>query len=354
MIRFTYKKIGKKDILLLDKNYAKLSFNDISYDIANLNEINIFCITKILKNFFRYFLKYSLRDIYLKSLVEIHSPKMVISHNLEGYSYRIKYLCEKIFCVTYQHSFFYEVEKEFYKKNFGGKSCDLFITYHSDDTKFLSQLIKSRFISLGSVKNNEIVLKKNNEKNIPLLLISEYRKNPSKLHLDKQIKLCQYIREFSKNRNIVPHVALSSNREDKNKYNFLEEELNFFKKYLKDFNWKKENSFISASKSNLIICLSSNMGIEILSRGYKIVFFNLIGDEDKLQVNPYLIKKRPNYFFSNLDDKETIKKLNYYFDLNLKQWEKESDFLNNSVLFDENNVLFKKEIKKIITSDEKN
>ena len=32
------------------------------------------------------------------------------------------------------------------------------------------------------------------------------------------------------------------------------------------------------------------------------------------------------------DDKETIKKLNYYFDLNLKQWEKESDFLNNSVI----------------------
>ena len=40
----------KKDILLMDRNYSKLSFKDISYDVANLKEINFFCINRILIN----------------------------------------------------------------------------------------------------------------------------------------------------------------------------------------------------------------------------------------------------------------------------------------------------------------
>ena len=70
----------------------------------------------------------------------------------------------------------------------------------------------------------------------------------------------------------------------------LSSELDFFKKTLREFEWTYENNFISASKSNLIICLTSNMGIELLSRGFKTIFFNLIGDEDILQINPYLKK----------------------------------------------------------------
>ena len=114
----------------MDKNYSKLYFKNITYENANLKEINIFCLKRILINLTKYFFRYSLKDIYIKSLVETYAPKIVISQNLDGYAYRIKYLCKKIFCITYQHSFFYEDEKALYKKLFKGSSCDLFITYH--------------------------------------------------------------------------------------------------------------------------------------------------------------------------------------------------------------------------------
>ncbi len=337
----------------MDKNYSKLSFKNISYENANLKEINIFCFKRILVNLIKYFFKYSLNDIYIKSLVETYSPKIVISQNLEGYAYRVKYLCDKVFCITYQHSFFYENEKALYKKLFKGSKCDLFIAYHDDDIKYLSSLIKAKFISLGSVKNNEINLEKIDFKKIPLLLISEYRQNPSKLHLDKQIELCNYIKKFCKIKNIIPHVALSANREDKSKYDFLKEELNFFKKHLTNFYWENENSFVTANNSNLIICLSSNMGIETLSRGFKTIFFNLIGDKDKLQINPYLSKTKPDYFFQQLSEKEILKKLIYYFDLSNEKWKKDSNFKKNGIFFDEGNIFFKKEVIKILNENSK-
>ena len=332
----------------MDKNYSNLSFDDVSYEVANLKQINLYLTKRIVLNFLKFFLKYSISDIYIKSLVEAYSPKIVISHNMEGYAYRIKYLCNKIYCITYQHSFFYENEKDIYSKNFKDKACDLFISYHPDDTKFLSKLIKSRFIALGSIKNNEIVLEKNINRKIPLLLISEFRRNPSKLHYKKQIELCLYVKEFAKRKNIIPHVALSANRSDKDRYNLLKEELKFFKKYLDDFKWNKEDSFVTANKANLNICLTSNMGIELLSRGYKTIFFNLIGDSDHTQVNPYLIKKKPEYFFIKLSKEEIIAKLNYFFDLKFHDWSKESNYSKNSIPFDERNIYFKKEIKKIL------
>ena len=201
---------------------------------------------------------------------------------------------------------------------------------------------------MGSIKNNEIYLINQDQKDIPILLISEYRANPSNLHLEKQIELCKYIKEFCKIKNITPHVALSSSRKDKIKYNFLDEELNFFKKHLTNFNWKNEDSFVTANNSNLIICLSSNMGIETLSRGFKTIFFNLIGDEDQFQVNPYLTKSKPDYFFQNLDEKDIIKKLIYYFNLSNEEWQKGSNFKKNGIIFDEGNTLLKKELKKFL------
>ena len=77
-------------------------------------------------------------------------------------------------------------KKRTYKKRFKGTSCDLFITFSIKDTEFLSQFIKSKFISLGSLKNNEINLQRNNVK-IPILLISEFRQK-EKHYIIKNLK----------------------------------------------------------------------------------------------------------------------------------------------------------------------
>ena len=58
---------------------------------------------------------------------------------------------------------------------------------------------------------------------------------------------------------------------------------------------------------------------------------DVIGDEDKFQVNPYLTKSKPDYFFQNLDEKDIIKKLIYYFNLSNEKWQKGSNFKKNSI-----------------------
>ena len=80
-------------------------------------------------------------------------------------------MCSNIFTIIYQHSFFYENE-ELYIKKFNGLSCDLFITYNQIDEDFLSKLISSKYLNLGSVKNNELILNDYKNKQIPLLIIS--------------------------------------------------------------------------------------------------------------------------------------------------------------------------------------
>ena len=85
MKKIVIKKIKRKDILLFDKNYSNLSFINFSYEVVNFNEINLYCLINFLKNTFRFFFKYSIKDIYLKSLVELYNPKVVIDHEITGF-----------------------------------------------------------------------------------------------------------------------------------------------------------------------------------------------------------------------------------------------------------------------------
>ena len=98
-------------------------------------------------------------------------------------------------------------------KRFKGTS-DLFITFSIKDTEFLSQFIKSKFISLGSLKNNEINLQRNNVK-IPIPLISNLDKKKTLHYKIKEIT--QLTRIFCVKNKIIPFVAINSMRKDKRK-----------------------------------------------------------------------------------------------------------------------------------------
>jgi len=53
---------------------------------------------------------------------------------------------------------------------------------------------------------------------------------------------------------------------------------------------------------------------------------HLIGDEDTLQINPYLNKNSPDYFFKKLSPEEIDKRIDYYFKLSIDDWQKSSFF----------------------------
>ena len=47
-------------------------------------------------------------------------------------------------------------------------------------------------------------------------------------NFQKLIETCNYVKSLQK-KDIIPHVALSANRADKDKYNLLNKELKFYK-----------------------------------------------------------------------------------------------------------------------------
>ena len=98
----------------MDRNYSGLAFNSCSYDKFEFEEINLFCLGRFFFNLFKFFSKKNLREIYKISIIELFSPKIVISHSIDGNAFWVKENFKNIYCVTYQHSFFYDNEKPLY------------------------------------------------------------------------------------------------------------------------------------------------------------------------------------------------------------------------------------------------
>lgn len=331
----------------MDRNYSGLAFNSCSYDKFEFEEINLFCLGRFFFNLFKFFSKKNLREIYKISIIELFSPKIVISHSIDGNAFWVKENFKNIYCVTYQHSFFYDNEKPLYISKYNKKNCDLFITFSQLDKEFLSSIINAEFLSYGSIKNNEIFNKHETRKKIEVLVISEFRKNINPLHFEMQKKFLSVIKRFCSQNKLIPYVALASNRKDK-KQTFFLDEIKYFQKNLGEFNYTRENNYLTASKSNLIFCLTSNFGIELLSRGYKVMFFNLIGQKDKMQENPYLRKNYPDYFFLSSNYNEIKDKITSFYKLEEKDWLSNSQLNSNSINYDPGNSLFKEKILKIL------
>ena len=141
-------------------------------------------------------------------------------------------------------------------------------------------------------------------------------------------------------------VALASNRkEKKNKIN-KEDELKFYNQYLDRFNTEANNSFEIAEKSNLSICLSSNLGPELLSRGKKVLFLNA----NTLISDWYFLKKEEGPFWYKGKNKEKIfKKIQFLLSCSSDKWNKIIKKNKNiKMYFDPNNNKLKKIINRLI------
>ena len=89
------------------------------------------------------------------------------------------------------------------------------------------------------------------------------------------IYVLDIINNFQNRKNIQLSVARSSIRKDKNNRLSKTDEMKFFNEYLNNFHVEEIDSFQLAEKSDVIICISSNLGPELLARGKKVLFLNL-------------------------------------------------------------------------------
>ena len=113
-----------------------------------------------------------------------------------------------------------------------------------------------------------------------------------------------------------------------------------------NFNISPLDSYDFASKSEVKVCISSNLGIELLSRGQKILFVLL--KEQEGGVYPYLPRNEEIFIQRKIDKKKIFYKLKKIYSLKKKTWLNSIKLKKNKIKFDPGNQLFKRKIKKII------
>ena len=102
----------------------------------------------------------------------------------------------------------------------------------------------------------------------------------------------------------------------------------------------------------MIICLSSNLGIELLTRGFKVIFLDILGTLDKDWSYPYFSEEIPPFFIKDINSKNVYEKINFFLNLEDKAWKAMLLKNKNKPLFDEQNKLLKNKIYSIIEKKE--
>ena len=94
-----------------------------------------------------------------------------------------------------------------------------------------------------------------------------------------------------------------------------------------------------------MVCLSSNLGIELISRKYKVIFILL--NDSKIERYPYL-PADDLFVHRNKDKEQIISKLGKIYEVSEQSWMNSLGLNFKNLKFDPGNKIFKTEIKKII------
>lgn len=297
---FKYYKISfsipkKIDLIFLDNNYSNISLKDLKfvyYKIEDKLQINIFILFLSFLNIFQIRNK-NFTDIYFCKFIELHDPKIAIGHEFEAHIYRFKKFFPNRISIMYQtadyNNFYEKTAPKLISQN--GKynlKSDYLLCKNSFADKFLN-FIDSKKIIVGSVRNNEIGELNDEKKKYDILFISEHRRNVSSYYGTNNNLgelttaeattsfILKILNDLVNKENKSVCLGLVSNRADKKKFankSWRQNEIDFIKRDLEDFHIENENAYKLASKSKLIIAMRSTIGLELLSRGYKVLFLD--------------------------------------------------------------------------------
>ena len=357
------------DVVLFDRNYARLDLKGLNTLVYNENNIYLLYLLKSLIAYLKPKNKFSLKENYFKSLYSDFNAKVAIGHDIELRIFDFKKLSSKTKVIVYQHGFYWPMHQARSSQRFKNLKSDFFLIFDKWHKKIFEG-VKTKFIINGSVKNNEIKIKnkKSKKKKYDIMYISQFR------YLDKicltekksgyesfvyenhahamkytdtlEIFILKILNEYCKKNNKSLCVALASNRKEKKNKMSQEDEIKFYNQYLDNFKTESNNSYEIAEKSNLSICLSSNLGPELLSRGKKVLFLNA----NTLISDWHFLKKEEGPFWYKGKRKEKIfKKIKFLLSCSSDKWSKIIQ-KNKSIKmpFDQNNLQLKKLINKLI------
>lgn len=357
--------INQYDLMILDDGYANLNFENICSFKTIKNEI-------FLKSLFRAFLKkiFSLKKIsnnslaylYLQDLLKTAKPKVIIGHDFKENIFRIKKEFPEIFTIIYQFSDHDILNSKVISKAIGPNlrsdefNCDLYLSKHEVFNSIVN-FINAKFLIIGSVKNNEMILKE--EENIyDIMMVSQYRPeifsfkgiyNAKMVPImdSALIYVTRILSNYCDNKKLKLCIARTSSRKEKQDHIRKSDEVNFFSKILeqKKFHIEDTDSYQLSNKSKLVVTTYSTLGMELLSRGKRVLFidpFYFLGGHI---VNMLTDQKEGPYWYCGSDPKKIESKIDHLLNISNEEWEETLKKSTLKMTYDPGNKRLKELIK---------
>ena len=347
--RYKFKKPAKKQILLYDQGFLfnkqfKQNFKEFNIDIlyTRLEEINLYVLIKSLLK-----LKSLSKDFiflnYLKTYCVLCRPDWIITSNhndLKFYKLKKMINLNTKFAIIQRNPIFEFHIKNFFKKVLNNEKkliVDYFFCFDDFSKKILRNFLNTKFVTIGSFKNNCSPLQKL-EKNMDILLISGFRTKFINM-TNKQ----SHIIDIEQEKKLVKLLILISQKENLN-FKILLKPLTKVNEYIK-FNQIKEdycifnnglNNYSIIDKFRLLLFSNdSTLIFEGVARRKKfcLVQPNYQLDNEKMKWS-CVLKTDLNY--DTLNDL-----INSTIDQDFKTFTSNNIKLDKQIPFDENNNILK-------------
>ena len=365
----TYFKPKNKDFLILDKMHIQILEKYIGKNNFNIlkirgEETNLFVLAHSILNLdFK-----NLSLSYINSYIKLTNAKYCISFNHARIDfYKIKNFNKNIKIIIFQNGamrlrfpnqLFVKNLKENNQKVEKNKLSADYIFCCNDfyKDKLFKKYINSKFINIGSYRNNyyfkkEKIKKKKSKKFISQFRLHEVHRNfkSNEKFYDTEKKLLPMLYKYCKKHNLKLEI-LGAEWD-------IKKEKNFYKKILGNDDWDfykrtlKNKSYYLTDQAQIVVFVDSNLGLESLSRGNKSVSINYRGLFHKSYQNfGYdFLKNKGNFWTTYSGAKEFKRLMNYASNCSKKKWDKDNSKIIKKILeYDPKNTKFKKLLKNIV------
>ena len=385
--RFIFGKIKNCQVLILDNGFSNLNLKEICNSITVENQIfltNVFFA--VIKYFFKFdFISESFADSYLREIISSSKAKIIIDHDMNGKGFRAKKYFPSKKVIIYQFCDHPIRFKDVLKKaiianhNLDELKCDYYLCKSKNYEKML-EFVKGKFIEVGSVKNNEIQLSRNEKKEYDIMFVSIFRAvdtfygrysvNSMMPQEANAAFIMKILSKYCSHQNKKITVALSSNRKDKQqKHKYIiqhhkkiehlthlvdkviddQDEKKFFSNFAKNIIFEKIDSYHLASKSKLIVTTGSTLGLELLSRGMKVLFLDsfpqFYDSGPPAPICNYTQEMEGPFWYCGTNKDAIIEKIEKLSKMSNEEW---TNTINQSLVkikYDDNNLILKKLVK---------
>jgi len=311
------------------------------------NQINIFALLYAVI----FFYKSSIKLEYINFFLLRSKANILITSNFNRLIiYQIKKYHPKIKVIVIQNGTFgNDFVEKLKNSKYENFICDYFFCMTALEKEKIKKIIKSKFIVLGSLKNNFYKIKSKYKKK-QILYISQFRKsllnNPSvKAIYDTEKLLLPIVFHFCKKKKLK--FVILPGEEDSSSENMHYQNLLKSKNFL----LHKRNidkSYQRIDESLLSISIDSTLGYEALSRHNKVGIFDFFSYNHKSFLSKSFFKRAGNFYLGFYNRQKIDNILEYLYTVDQKKWKSKNSNKLNLIPYIRNNSKFKIVVNRIL------